>query len=264
MKTSVNTTRRHAALATAIAMALAAPAFGADTYSSKERGAASSTQGAMSSSQGMGRGDQFKQADTNRDGKLTRSEFKTLQQAQGGAAPASGALTNLMDKRVKEVEGVAVLNHEGTKIGKVEKVVLHRQDNQIHAIVSVGGFLGIGETELAMPLAEMSWKEGKLVAATSATKEQLKERQAYDETAYQKIDRNETIAKASGTGAQSGVTTLSFESLDSNKDDRIDRSEFSAFESMETPQPSESKPSEGMSPSNKGGQSQPEKQDKGY
>jgi len=183
----------------------------------------------------MGQADQFDQADSNQDGNLNRSEFQVLQRT-ASAAP-SGALAGLKDKRVEDVRGLAVLNQGGTRIGKVEKLVKGRQDGQLYAVISVGGFLGIGDTELTMPLAEMSWEQGKLVAPTTASKRELKSGQDYDKTAYSEVDRELTIHHAAGMAAEPGSRTASFDSVDANKDEHIDRAEFSAFESGEPPQP---------------------------
>lgn len=236
MNMSVKTTYRPTALAAALTLMLAAPVFGADPYRpSMDQGASTPMSDSMSKSQGMGMAhpDSFGKADANRDGKLTRSEFQVIQKEKGGTdgmMPMAGAQADLMEKRAKDVKDVTVLNRSGTKIGKVDKLVQSRQDNQIYAVVSVGGFLGIGDTEITMALKEMTWKEGKLIAPTTATKQQLKGREDYVETAYREIAGDQTIAQA---GQASTQTTRSFEALDANKDNGIDRSEFSAFESGE-------------------------------
>lgn len=243
MTMPMHTNRRPAALAAALALMLASPAFGADPYRpSMDQGAASSRPDTMSKSQDMSQTDSFGKADSNRDGILNRNEYQTLQKSQAGAsgmAPASSAMTHLVGKRAKDLKGAEVLNKAGTKIGKVEKVVQSRTDEQLYAVVSVGGFLGIGDTELTMPLHEMGWQEGKLVAPTTASKKQLKARPGYDEMAYREIDDEQGIARLDAMpGGPSSQTAQSFEALDANKDDRIDRSEFSAFESGEPSRPS--------------------------
>lgn len=179
------------------------------------------------------RKDLFGWADSNKDGKLSQSEFQALQQKSDQMAAANPS-SGLMQKRVKDVVGMNVVNQSGTRIGKVSDLVAHRQDNSLHAIISVGGFLGIGDTEISMPLQQMAWSENQLVAPTTASKQQLKGMPDYNTTAYRKLDSNQLIANLGSSSASQGAMA-SFESLDVNKDQRIDRSEFSAFETKDMP-----------------------------
>jgi hypothetical protein len=180
---------------------------------------ASSTSAGMTSQTGS-QEDKFGWADSNKDGKLSQSEYQALQQHIGqkaAAAPSPG----LMQKRVKDVVGMDVVNQGGTKIGKVSDLVANRQDSSLHAVVSVGGFLGIGDTEISMPLNQMAWSEDQLVAPTAATKKQLKTMPEYNTAAYRKLDGNQLIADLSGKSGDHG-SIASFETLDSNNDQRID------------------------------------------
>lgn len=229
-------TYRPAALVAALAVMLASPASGADPdRPAMEKGESMPRVVPMSEMRDMDQVDRFGRADSDRDGSLSRSEFQALRQAGDAAAP-SGALASLKDKRIRDVQGLAVLNQGGTKIGKLEKLVKGRQDNQLYAVISVGGFLGIGDTELTMPLAEMSWEQGRLIAPTAASKRELKSSQDYDKMAYSEVDRELTVHHAAGLTGQPPLAA--FESIDANKDQRIERSEFSAFESGEPQQPS--------------------------
>jgi hypothetical protein len=237
-----NTPYRPAALAAALSLILASSAFAADPYrptlqrdSSTSRQDTQARQDMQSrdQNQNLSQSDAFSNADANQDGKLSQSEYQTLmrqQSAMQGSTPASGALASLGGKRVDQLKGLDVLNRNGTKIGKVDKVVQSNHDSQMHVVVSVGGFLGIFDTEITMPLKELAWRDGNLIAPTTASKEQLKERRNYSESAYRELSGEQTISQYGQAGSQ---TTLSFESLDRNKDGDIDRSEFSAFESGE-------------------------------
>ncbi len=222
-----------AALLAAFTLMSAAPLLADQTGRTGAYTGAHSTSAGMTGSK-ESQEDKFGWADSNRDGKLSQSEFQALQQHIGqmaSAAPPSG----LMQKRVKDVVGMSVVNQSGTKIGKVSDLVANREDNSLHAVVSIGGFLGIGDTEISMPLNQMAWSETQLVAPTSASKQQLKGMPEYNTTAYRKLEGNQLIADLSSkAGGQASIA--SFETLDLNKDQRIDRSEFSAFETGEMPQ----------------------------
>ena len=59
--------------------------------------------------------------------------------------------------RLSKMIGVGVIGPDITRIGEVEDVIIN-QDGALQAvIVSVGGFLGIGEKKVAVPFATLLW-----------------------------------------------------------------------------------------------------------
>jgi sporulation protein YlmC with PRC-barrel domain len=62
------------------------------------------------------------------------------------------------------------------KVGKVEDLLLDRSGNVEAVIISVGGFLGIGDKEVAVPFEAIkaTEKESKIWLTINATKEALK------------------------------------------------------------------------------------------
>ena len=228
MTKHLNISHGSAALLAAFTLMSATPLL------ADQMGRSGAYSGSPSTSAGMaGQEDKFSWADSNKDGKLSQSEFQALQQKKGQIA-ATDLPAGLQQKRVKDVVGMNVVNQSGTKIGKVSELVAHRQNKSLHAVISVGGFLGIGDTEISMPLQQMAWSENQLVAPTTASKQQLKEMPDYNTTAYRKLESDQLIADLSSSST--GRTSMaSFEKLDANKDQQIDRSEFSAFETGEMP-----------------------------
>jgi sporulation protein YlmC with PRC-barrel domain len=61
--------------------------------------------------------------------------------------------------RASKIIGTNVRNRQGEKIGDVEDIVLDRTGNVAYAVVSTGGFLGIGDRLHAVP-----WKALQPVA----------------------------------------------------------------------------------------------------
>ena len=58
------------------------------------------------------------------------------------------------------VIGTAVYNSEGEKIGSIEDVMLDKTSNGImFAVISFGGFLGIGEKYHAVPWSSLDYDE---------------------------------------------------------------------------------------------------------
>lgn len=85
---------------------------------------------------------------------------------------------------VDQVLGSRVVNAEGEEVGEIEDLVLDR--NQIaYAVVSVGGFLGLGEKTVAVPLDDLQLGEGETYLMTSASQEQLEQMPEYDAQQFQ-------------------------------------------------------------------------------
>jgi sporulation protein YlmC with PRC-barrel domain len=75
--------------------------------------------------------------------------------------------------RASKLVGAAVINDANEKIGTVDDLIVTRNDRVVYAILSVGGFLGVGDKLVAVPFAELELTEDKIVLA-DATKESLK------------------------------------------------------------------------------------------
>jgi sporulation protein YlmC with PRC-barrel domain len=101
-------------------------------------------------------------------------------------APAMKAEGHL----ASNIIGESVYNstaEDAQHIGDVNDIVVGADGNIEFVVVGVGGFLGIGEKEVAIDFAELDWAERDgdrwLVAPT--TKEQLEQQAAFDRSAYE-------------------------------------------------------------------------------
>jgi hypothetical protein len=70
------------------------------------------------------------------------------------------------------------VNTKGDKVGEVDMLVVNRTGS-IEAVIDVGGFLGIGEQKIVVPIAQLQPKDGKVVVNTTLTEEQLKRATPY-------------------------------------------------------------------------------------
>jgi sporulation protein YlmC with PRC-barrel domain len=89
---------------------------------------------------------------------LTKSE--TRQVADGWSAK-------------KSILGKDVYNDAGDKIGEINDLIVAPGKWVSYAIVGVGGFLGMGEHEIAVPVSKLKQVSGKIVLA-GGTKDALK------------------------------------------------------------------------------------------
>ena len=74
----------------------------------------------------------------------------------------------------KQILGEGVYNNIGEKIGDINDLIVTPDKAVSYAIVGVGGFLGVGEHEIAVPVGQLKQLEGKIVLP-GATKDALKE-----------------------------------------------------------------------------------------
>jgi sporulation protein YlmC with PRC-barrel domain len=92
----------------------------------------------------------------------------------------------LMEMRSEDLVGTTVYGANDERIGEVGDIVMS-QDKVDAVILDVGGFLGIGEKEVAVGmdnLAFMKDADGDYYLYTAFTKEQLEAQPAYDESTY--------------------------------------------------------------------------------
>jgi sporulation protein YlmC with PRC-barrel domain len=73
----------------------------------------------------------------------------------------------------KQILGKSVYNNVGEKVGDINDLIVTPDKAVSYAIVGVGGFLGVGEHEIAVPVGQLKQLEGKIVLP-GATKDALK------------------------------------------------------------------------------------------
>ena len=78
-----------------------------------------------------------------------------------------------MGSAKKQILGKDVLNDAGDKIGEIDDLIVTPSKSLSYAIVGVGGFLGVGEHQVAVPVSQVQQQMGKIVLP-GATKDALK------------------------------------------------------------------------------------------
>jgi sporulation protein YlmC with PRC-barrel domain len=89
--------------------------------------------------------------------------------------------------RGDDLKGTTVYGANDAKVGEIGDVVLTPDKKTDAVIVDVGGFLGIGEKEVAVGLDNLKFmtdKDGNKYLYTTFTKEQLEAQAAYDKGSY--------------------------------------------------------------------------------
>ena len=73
----------------------------------------------------------------------------------------------------KQILGKDVYNDTGDKVGEIDDLIVTPSKSVSYAIVGVGGFLGVGEHQVAVPVSRFKQQMGKIVLR-GATKDALK------------------------------------------------------------------------------------------
>ena len=72
----------------------------------------------------------------------------------------------------KQILGKSVYNDKNEKVGDVDDLIIAPDSASSYAIIGVGGFLGLGERQVAVPANHLKHTEGRIVLP-DATKEAL-------------------------------------------------------------------------------------------
>ncbi|MBT8423489.1 MAG: PRC-barrel domain-containing protein [Silicimonas sp.] len=96
----------------------------------------------------------------------------------------------LADANIIDVEGREVANANGEIIGEVEEVAM--MDGKPVAVIGVGGFLGLGDHDVALELTELKWN-GETFVLDGYTEAQLKEMSQVDPDAIEMLEDDTTL-----------------------------------------------------------------------
>jgi sporulation protein YlmC with PRC-barrel domain len=72
----------------------------------------------------------------------------------------------------KQILGKSVYNDKDEKVGDVDDLIIAPDSSVSYAIIGVGGFLGLGERQVAIPVSSFKGGEGRIVLP-GATKDAL-------------------------------------------------------------------------------------------
>jgi sporulation protein YlmC with PRC-barrel domain len=110
--------------------------------------------------------------------------------------------------RASKLIGTNVKNNDGDTIGEVDDLIISSGDQMLQAILSVGGFLGIGERHVAVPLKDlkMARVDNNPEVFYQATKAELEgmPKFSYDET--EKMAQTVRASKLIGMNVKNGTT----------------------------------------------------------
>lgn len=94
----------------------------------------------------------------------------------------------------KSILGKTVYNDAGTKVGRVQDLIVDPERQVSYVIVNAGGFVGLGQHDVAIPIAQIREQGGRIVMP-GATRETLRSLPHFH-YAYDTARRDQFIADA--------------------------------------------------------------------
>lgn len=140
--------------------------------------------------------DRLQEAARSGDGRLAeqarRETLQALDQVRQALDRAEDPLHAL---RGEQIVGQPIHGANGEEIGTVVEVVVRRDGGGRAAVVGVGGFLGIGEHDVAIPLDRLERGQGDRLT-TDMTREQIASMKSYDASAYEAVGSGAAFGEA--------------------------------------------------------------------
>ena len=79
--------------------------------------------------------------------------------------------------RVSKLMGLDVYNNTKEKVGDINEVLVDKTGKVTSVVIGVGGFLGVGERDIAVPMEKLSFSEAPVNSSTtgSSAKDSMKD-----------------------------------------------------------------------------------------
>lgn len=97
--------------------------------------------------------------------------------------------------RAEQVIGSEIYSAKGERVGEIEDLVIGEKDKVTYAIVDVGGFLGMGEHQVALPFDELAARDdSSLMMSESMDKEELRQMEEFHRSeAYEDMPGGDVV-----------------------------------------------------------------------
>lgn len=165
---------KHILSSAALAALLAGPAFAQTGGPSPTGSQPGMTQNAPGSGAGTMQNMQSQnpslQQGTNPDRLGTGAATGSMSQSGTTAAPAINQAQNTQGMwRASKLMGVDIYGPNNEKVGDVTEVLVDRNGRIASVTVGVGGFLGIGTKDVAIPFDQISWSDQPMTTGSVGT-----------------------------------------------------------------------------------------------
>lgn len=118
--------------------------------------------------------------------------------------------TSIEEMTVGDVVGMTVYDPEDNRIGDVDYVI--DRGNGAEAVIGIGGFLGLGEYTVALPMSEFELQQEPMGFSVDTDKETLEQQPEYDESEIEELPddtmMSELMSDSSGGAATDAGTEM--------------------------------------------------------
>jgi hypothetical protein len=125
------------------------------------------------------------------------TQGNTTETGDVGGLPESAGASSWGERTGGDMVGQTVYGANGEEIGEVSDIVSRQGGSSPEALVGVGGFLGIGERDVAIPLDRLQMQGDRLT--TTMTKDELTAMQPYESSGYQPWDRSRRLGDSASS-----------------------------------------------------------------
>jgi hypothetical protein len=117
-------------------------------------------------------------SDQQQTERMAAEEQQPAQEQTASESPLTSMSPN-------ELLGAEVVNEEGDAVAEIVDLVKKKDAEGLYAVLSVGGFLGIGEKQVAVPADRFQAGEDEQLVLTNANEEEIEAMSAYQEAEYE-------------------------------------------------------------------------------
>lgn len=110
--------------------------------------------------------------------------------ADAEANAEAGATASAEGVTAGTLIGTQVAAASGEEIGEIDDVV--RENGETMVVIGVGGFLGLGEHRVALPISDLDW-QGENVTAIGYTQQQLESMEEFNSETAIRLEAEEPI-----------------------------------------------------------------------
>ena len=144
--------------------------------------------------QGNGSSQQNQQAMQNNDNSMsTASTGNNASQngnREGSNIAVNRSAASQVTISVDEITDYNIVGQNGNVLGDIQNVV--KVEHKLYAVIGSGGFLGLGEKEVAIPLSSLVLTNNGFVAP-NISESQIGALQEFNEDQYPELDGDQTI-----------------------------------------------------------------------
>lgn len=143
------------------------------------------------------------------DGTMAPAATDNTMATDGMASDAMEEPQSIAEMTVGEFLGLDVVSDAGEDVGEIDYVIAGASEPE--AVIGIGGFLGLGEYTVALPLSDFTFNAENRTLMVNRTEEELEAMPEFDESGVEGLDDDVALATLmqDDTGTSSSTSDTS-------------------------------------------------------